>query len=115
MPDSSTLASLNAIAHSIISYSALVIVGLIGAGLIYLAVLYYRDVTQTQHAIRRNYPLIGRFRYFFEHLGEQEAAAIGRFLGRLEHHRVARRDGKGHAAPGQQDREIPWADDRNYP
>ncbi|WP_027874612.1 FMN-binding glutamate synthase family protein [Spongiibacter marinus] len=70
MPDSSTLASLNAIAHSIISYSAMIAVGLIGAGLIYLAVLYYRDVTQTQHAIRRNYPLIGRFRYFFEHLGE---------------------------------------------
>ena len=25
---------------------------------------------QKAHAIRRNYPLIGRFRYFFEHLGE---------------------------------------------
>lgn len=25
---------------------------------------------QKTHAIRRNYPLIGRFRYFFEHLGE---------------------------------------------
>lgn len=69
MPDNA-LASLNAIAHSIISYSALIAVAFIGAGLVYLAWLYYRDVTQTQHAIRRNYPLIGRFRYFFEHLGE---------------------------------------------
>ncbi len=30
----------------------------------------YDRFFQTRHAIRRNYPLIGRFRYFFEHLGE---------------------------------------------
>ncbi len=35
-----------------------------------VTVLYVSDVSQTQHAIRRNYPVIGRFRYFFEHLGE---------------------------------------------
>jgi len=33
-------------------------------------VAYILDVTQTRHAIRRNYPVIGRFRCFFEHLGE---------------------------------------------
>jgi len=33
-------------------------------------VLYIIDVTQTTHAIRRNYPVIGRFRYLFERLGE---------------------------------------------
>jgi glutamate synthase domain-containing protein 2 len=33
-------------------------------------VLYVIDITQTQHTIRRNYPLIGRFRYGFEKLGE---------------------------------------------
>ena len=33
-------------------------------------VAYILDVTQTRHAVRRNYPVIGRFRYFFEHLGE---------------------------------------------
>jgi glutamate synthase domain-containing protein 2 len=33
-------------------------------------VLYFIDITQTTHTIRRNYPLIGRFRYLFEHLGE---------------------------------------------
>jgi glutamate synthase domain-containing protein 2 len=40
-------------------------------GLVFLAVtvIYIRDVTQTKHAIRRNYPVIGRFRYFFETLG----------------------------------------------
>ncbi len=33
-------------------------------------VLYLIDVTQTKHAIRKNYPVIGRFRYLFEYLGE---------------------------------------------
>ena len=33
-------------------------------------VWYIQDVTQTRQAIRRNYPVIGRFRYLFEHLGE---------------------------------------------
>ena len=41
-------------------------------GLVTLAVLYMyvADITQTRQTIRRNYPVIGRFRYFFEHLGE---------------------------------------------
>ncbi len=34
------------------------------------AVMYVVDRMQTQHAVRRNYPLIGRFRYLFETLGE---------------------------------------------
>lgn len=35
------------------------------------AVLWVQDrFFQKTHAIRRNYPLIGRFRYFLEHLGE---------------------------------------------
>jgi len=39
-------------------------------GVVAVAVFYIIDVTQTQHAVRRNYPVIGRFRYLFEHLGE---------------------------------------------
>jgi len=50
----------------------------VAAGLILLAALavaavvlmYLVDVNQTRHAIRRNYPVIGRFRYLFENLGE---------------------------------------------
>ena len=41
----------------------------IGAAVLLVAVLYILDVTQTRQAIRRNYPVIGRFRYFFEHMG----------------------------------------------
>ena len=41
-------------------------------GLVFLVILvvYVIDVTQTKQAIRRNYPVIGHFRYFFEHIGE---------------------------------------------
>lgn len=42
----------------------------IGSVVLWAIVAYILDVTQTRHAIRRNYPVIGRFRYFFEHLGE---------------------------------------------
>ena len=38
--------------------------------IIIIAVLYLIDVRQKKQAIRRNYPVIGRFRYWFEHLGE---------------------------------------------
>lgn len=40
------------------------------AALIVVAVMYIVDVNQNTHTIRRNYPVIGRFRYWFEHLGE---------------------------------------------
>jgi len=43
---------------------------LVAGGIIAVAVIYVIDVTQTKHAVRRNFPVIGRFRYFFEHLGE---------------------------------------------
>ena len=31
---------------------------------------YLKDITQKEHAILRNYPLVGHLRYFFEQLGE---------------------------------------------
>ena len=34
-----------------------------------VAVLYFIDVSQSTQAIRKNYPVIGRLRYLFEHLG----------------------------------------------
>jgi len=33
-------------------------------------VMFVIDITQTRSAIRRNYPVIGRFRTLFSHLGE---------------------------------------------
>ena len=49
---------------------AFLFIFVIGAGIIIFAVLYVIDRTQTKQAIRHNYPVIGRFRYFFEHMGE---------------------------------------------
>lgn len=43
---------------------------LVGVGLVTILFMYVVDKTQTKHAIRRNYPVIGRFRYIFEELGE---------------------------------------------
>jgi len=43
-----------------------ILVGLLFATIV---VVYIIDISQTRHAIRHNYPVIGRFRYFFETLG----------------------------------------------
>ncbi|MGI9291220.1 MAG: FMN-binding glutamate synthase family protein [Gammaproteobacteria bacterium] len=43
---------------------------IIGMGALWVVLLYIIDITQTKHAIRRNFPVVGRFRYMFEHLGE---------------------------------------------
>jgi hypothetical protein len=42
----------------------------LGVGILAVVVMYIADKTQTASAIRRNFPVIGRFRYLFEHLGE---------------------------------------------
>lgn len=43
--------------------------GYFAIGLVILAILALRDVLQRQHAIRRNFPILGRIRYFFEPFG----------------------------------------------
>ena len=52
----------------ILSYGVgtLVAFRLIGA----LGFVFVRDITQKKHSVLRNYPIIGRFRYFFEEMGE---------------------------------------------
>ena len=42
----------------------------VGAGVLTIIVVYILDVTQTRQALRRNYPVIGHFRYLFESLGK---------------------------------------------
>ncbi|HEX5421034.1 MAG TPA: FMN-binding glutamate synthase family protein [Gammaproteobacteria bacterium] len=43
---------------------------LVGTGVLAVTVMFVVDVTQTKHAVRRNFPVVGRFRYLFERLGE---------------------------------------------
>ena len=54
-------------AHRILTY---LFVFAIGIGVLAIPVMFLIDVTQTKHAVRRNYPVVGRFRYFFEEMGE---------------------------------------------
>jgi glutamate synthase domain-containing protein 2 len=54
----------------ILQFLAALFIFVIGAGLASVLVLFVIDVTQTRHAIRRNFPVVGRFRYWFEHMGE---------------------------------------------
>jgi len=57
-------------AFAVIELFAFTFIIAFGVGLIAILVLYVADKVQTKHAIRRNYPVIGRFRYLFEELGE---------------------------------------------
>ena len=52
----------------VLSYGLGTIIGfaLIGT----LLVWFIQDVTQKKHSVLRNYPVIGRLRYFFEEMGE---------------------------------------------
>ena len=49
---------------------SLIFIFAVGAGLLWAAALYVHDKNQTESTLRRNYPVIARFRYLFEHLGE---------------------------------------------
>ena len=42
----------------------------IGLGVLAVIWMYIVDRLQKEHAVRRNYPVIGRFRYLFENIGE---------------------------------------------
>ena len=56
--------------QSVLDLLSTLFVFVVDLAVLAIIVLYILDVTQTKHAIRRNYPVVGRFRYFFEHLGE---------------------------------------------
>jgi glutamate synthase domain-containing protein 2 len=55
---------------TVIEFTAILFIFAIGTGVLGVIVLYILDKTQRKHAIRHNYPVIGRFRYLFEHMGE---------------------------------------------
>ena len=58
------------LAQAVIQWSALLFLFFAGLGLLIILVIYLIDKTQTTQTIRRNYPVVGRFRYAFEHMGE---------------------------------------------
>ena len=62
--------SLQVFSLRFLEVGALILAFVIGLTIVAIIYMYIADITQTKHAIRRNYPVIGRFRYLFEHLGE---------------------------------------------
>ncbi|MCB1585963.1 MAG: FMN-binding glutamate synthase family protein [Xanthomonadales bacterium] len=56
--------------YSTLKFFVLLFVFLIGLIILTSIIFYIIDKTQTKHTIRRNFPVIGRFRWLFEHLGE---------------------------------------------
>ncbi len=55
---------------SVLSMLTYMFIFFLGVTLVGLAVLFFIDITQKQDAVRRNYPVIGRFRHLFSSLGE---------------------------------------------
>ena len=53
-----------------LEWLTIIFIFVIGLIALIVIVLFIIDRTQTRQAIRHNYPVIGRFRYLFEHLGE---------------------------------------------
>jgi len=60
----------SALTINIISVLALLFIFAVGVGLLVVVVLFFIDRNQRADAIRRNYPVIGRFRHLFSELGE---------------------------------------------
>ena len=57
-------------ALALLEFMTTLFIFIIGLIVMAVVIVYLLDVTQTKQAIRRNYPVVGHFRYFFEHLGE---------------------------------------------
>ena len=57
------------ILQNVLDISLMLVALAILVGIVTVVILYVVDITQTTQAIRRNYPVIGRLRYVFEHLG----------------------------------------------
>jgi glutamate synthase domain-containing protein 2 len=55
---------------SILEALVTLFVFLVGLAILAVVVMYVIDRTQTSHAVRRNFPVVGRFRYLFENMGE---------------------------------------------
>ncbi len=54
----------------LLTWLEVIFITAIGLVLLALVIIYFADVNQSTHTIRKNYPILGRFRYLFEHLGE---------------------------------------------
>lgn len=61
---------LQELTKNIIQWSSLILLFGVTILVVSILIMYIIDKFQTKQTIRRNYPVVGRFRYLFEHLGE---------------------------------------------
>ena len=61
---------LNDITTQTLDFMSTLFVFSVGTVVLILFIIFVIDISQTRDAIRRNYPVIGRFRYLFSNLGE---------------------------------------------
>lgn len=54
----------------VLEFLSALFIFVIGVGAATVVMIYLADISQTRDAIRRNYPVLGRFRYLFTMLGE---------------------------------------------
>ena len=53
-----------------LEFMAVLFIVAVGCVVLAIITIFIMDITQTKSSIKRNYPVVGHFRYFFEHLGE---------------------------------------------
>jgi len=68
--DSSMMMEFGGFAMSGLSLLGSLFIFLVGLAVLAAIIMFIIDITQTKSAVRRNYPVIGRFRTVFSHLGE---------------------------------------------
>ena len=54
----------------VLNWFAVVLMFILGIIVLAVIVMFIIDITQTKNSVRRNYPVLGRFRGLFSHLGE---------------------------------------------
>ena len=64
-----TTADTFSLVTAVMDIMATLFVVVVGLAVLAIIITFILDISQTSSAIRRNYPVVGRFRYFFEHLG----------------------------------------------
>ena len=56
--------------YPVLNFLSVLFVLALGAATLAIVAFFIVDITQRKDAVRRNYPVIGRFRYLFSTLGE---------------------------------------------
>jgi glutamate synthase domain-containing protein 2 len=68
--DMEMVGMLNSVTLQALNFLATAFVVVVGLVVLLVVILFILDISQSRDAVRRNYPVVGRFRYLFSKLGE---------------------------------------------